>query len=77
MGWDGAQIEGAVATGETRHVDLKRRWRVYILYATSFVDDNGTVEFRDDLYRRDARLKDALSAARTAYEPRQQQAGLR
>ena len=54
------------AFGESRRVDLKRRWRVYLLYATSFVDEDGTMEFRDDLYGRDARLRDALAALRAA-----------
>jgi murein L,D-transpeptidase YcbB/YkuD len=76
MGWDGQQIGEAVARGETQHVDLKRRWPVYILYATSFVDDNGVVEFRDDLYGRDARLKDALTAQHMVELQHTQQAGL-
>ena len=59
----------AVATGANRRVDLKRRWRVYILYATSFVDDDGTVEFRDDLYGRDGRLRAALAALHAARKP--------
>jgi L,D-transpeptidase YcbB len=63
MGWNDLQIAQAAATGENRHIDLKRRWRIYLLYATSFVDEDGTVEFRDDLYGRDQRLKDALVAA--------------
>ncbi len=57
-------------TGATRRIDLKRRWRIYILYATSFVDDDGTVEFRDDLYGRDARLREALTGAHP--EPQRQ-----
>ena len=72
MGWDDLQIAQAAATGETRRIDLKRHWRVYMLYATSFVDEDGTVEFRDDLYGRDARLRDALAAP----QPVQKQAGL-
>ncbi|HXQ49889.1 MAG TPA: L,D-transpeptidase family protein [Stellaceae bacterium] len=68
-GWDPQQISEAVATGANRRVDLKRRWRVYILYATSFVDDDGTVEFRDDLYGRDGRLRAALAALHAARKP--------
>jgi len=66
MGWDDEQIGKAVATGEGRRIDLKHRWRVYLLYATSFVDEDGTMEFRDDLYGRDARLRDALTAMRVS-----------
>ena len=72
MGWNDQQIAQAAATGENRRIDLKRRWRIYLLYATSFVDEDGTVEFRDDLYGRDSRLRDALAQMR----PAQKQAGL-
>lgn len=64
MGWNEQQIAQAAADGSTRRIDLKHSWRVWLLYATSFVDEDGTVEFRDDLYGRDARLRDALDAAR-------------
>jgi len=70
--WNPAQLAAAVATGENRRIDLKRRWRVYILYATSFVDDGGNVEFRDDLYGRDARLRDALGAQKGHRESQKQ-----
>jgi murein L,D-transpeptidase YcbB/YkuD len=72
LGWDDLQIAQAAATGATRRIDLKHRWRVWLLYATSFVDEDGQVEFRDDLYGRDARLKDALAQAQIL----QKQAGL-
>lgn len=72
MGWNDLQIAQAAAAGDTRRIDLKRRWRVYLLYATSFVDEDGTVEFRDDIYGRDARLHDALAGMQTI----QKQAGL-
>ena len=62
MGWDEGQVSEAASSGAGRRVDLKHRWRVYLLYATSFVDEDGTMEFRDDLYGRDARLRDALRA---------------
>jgi L,D-transpeptidase YcbB len=58
--WTPELIEQAVATGETQRTDPGRRLGVSILYFTSFVDDDGTVEFRDDVYGRDKRLRDAL-----------------
>jgi L,D-transpeptidase YcbB len=64
LGWDEQLIGEAIAAGGRSRVDLTRPRRVWILYATSFVDEDGTVEFRDDLYGRDARLKDALGAIR-------------
>jgi L,D-transpeptidase YcbB len=70
--WNGPEIAASVASGDTRRIDLKRRWRVYLVYATSFVGDDGAVEFRDDLYGRDARLRDALAALRAHGEPQKQ-----
>jgi murein L,D-transpeptidase YcbB/YkuD len=70
--WDAPQLAAAVATGENRRIDLKRRWRVYIVYATSFADDDGTMEFRDDLYGRDSRLREALTALGKHEEPQKQ-----
>ncbi len=66
LGWDEELISEALAAGGKSRVDLTRPWRVWLLYATSFVDEDGTVEFRDDLYGRDGRLKDALGAIRAA-----------
>jgi murein L,D-transpeptidase YcbB/YkuD len=34
---------------------------VYLLYLTAFTDDDGTVEFRDDIYGRDQDLAAALA----------------
>ncbi|MDB5405699.1 MAG: hypothetical protein JWL84_611 [Rhodospirillales bacterium] len=58
--WTPELIEQAVATGGTQHTDPGRRLGVSILYFTSFVDADGMVEFRDDVYGRDKRLRDAL-----------------
>jgi L,D-transpeptidase YcbB len=62
-GWNDQSLAQAVATGDNRRIELKHSWRVWLFYATSFVDEDGTVEFRDDLYGRDARLRDALATA--------------
>ena len=64
LGWDEQLITEAVTAGGRTRIDLPRARRIWILYATSFVDEDGTVEFRDDLYGRDARLTDALAAIR-------------
>jgi murein L,D-transpeptidase YcbB/YkuD len=65
--WPREAIDAAVATGTTRSVPLKHSLPVYVLYWTAFVDADGTVEFRDDVYGRDRRLAEAL-AARDATE---------
>jgi murein L,D-transpeptidase YcbB/YkuD len=70
--WSPQAIDDAIATGETKRVYLKQTIPVYIIYLSAFVDDDGTVELRDDLYGRDRRLSQALltlQAQRTAQLP--------
>ena len=64
--WTPEEINAAIGVGTTKRVPLLRPIPVYSLYFTAFVDPDGTIEFRDDLYGRDQRLADALKAkART------------
>lgn len=60
--WSPESIDAATAAKQTRNVPLPRKIPVYMLYWTAFVDPDGTVEFRDDIYGRDRRLADALAA---------------
>jgi murein L,D-transpeptidase YcbB/YkuD len=64
--WPPEEIEKAVATTVTQRVEVQRHLRVNILYFTSFVDPDGTVEFREDIYGRDQRLRQALLGAQPA-----------
>jgi len=65
--WNLDDIDNAVATGETHRVSLPHNIPVYLIYLTAFVDPDGTMEFRNDVYGRDARL-DAAMTARDAAE---------
>jgi L,D-transpeptidase YcbB len=65
--WKLEDIDNAVATGETHRVSLPHNIPVYLIYLTAFVDPDGTMEFRNDVYGRDARL-DAAMTARDAAE---------
>jgi murein L,D-transpeptidase YcbB/YkuD len=58
--WDRARIEQAIASGETLKVPLPEPIPVVLVYATAWVDGDGTMQFRDDVYGRDARLESAL-----------------
>jgi murein L,D-transpeptidase YcbB/YkuD len=49
--------------GETRPMPLAAPVPVFLLYQTAFTDEDGSVEFRDDLYGRDERLAIALADA--------------
>ncbi len=59
-GWDRARIEAVIASGETRRVDLARPMPVRLLYRTADIGEDGTVQFRDDIYERDDPLLAAL-----------------
>jgi murein L,D-transpeptidase YcbB/YkuD len=64
--WSRDHLVSTIDRGATVKAPLPRRVSVAFLYWTVFVDDDGTVEFRDDLYGRDARLLAALRRQRPA-----------
>jgi len=63
--WTAAAIQDAIADGETRQVRLARPVPVYVLYLTAFVDEAGVVNFRNDVYGRDAPIARALGPIKT------------
>lgn len=52
-GWDRAQVDAVVASGVTRTVTLDEPVAVYIAYFTAEPDDDGTIRFFPDVYKRD------------------------
>lgn len=59
-GWPREKIDRVVSESEPETVLLPEPVPVHIQYWTSWVDDEGRLQFRDDLYNRDARLIDQL-----------------
>lgn len=59
--WSRAAIDSVVSTDETRTVSLRRPLPVLVLYWTAWVGADGRVNFRADLYGRDARVLRALN----------------
>ncbi|RFP66597.1 murein L,D-transpeptidase [Hymenobacter lapidiphilus] len=55
-GWDAQAIEDAIATREEKYVTLPEKLPVYLVYFTTWVDDDGKVHFRDDIYGHDKAL---------------------
>jgi murein L,D-transpeptidase YcbB/YkuD len=51
--WTRQKINDAVATGNTRSIDLQRPITIYLAYLTAWVDDLGQLHFAEDLYGRD------------------------
>lgn len=58
--WNSDSTARVLGTGRTRTVRLRRPTPVLLLYWTAWVDDGGSVNFRPDIYGRDARLARAL-----------------
>ena len=56
------QIRRIIESGVTQTVMLKKRPEVFLLYLTAWVDGNGGINFRRDIYERDRKLIDALAA---------------
>ena len=59
-GWNRETILAAIDKNEERSVTLRQPINVYILYFTVLVDENGQIEFRNDIYGRDKKLAEAL-----------------
>ena len=59
-GWTSQAIDSAFNARKERRVNLKQKLPVYIVYFTSWVDQNGVLHFRDDVYGRDERLRQEL-----------------
>jgi L,D-transpeptidase YcbB len=58
--WRGARLREAIVSGEQKSVKLPEPIPVHILYFTAWVEDDGTLHFRKDVYGHDARLAAAL-----------------
>ncbi len=58
-----AEFDTAQDTRETTRVTTGREISVRLLYWTAFVDGQGRVAFREDVYERDAKLAQALGIA--------------
>ncbi len=59
--WSKNRIQEAIDTDKTRTINLPKSLPVYILYQTAFANGN-QVEFRSDVYDRDARLLRVLQS---------------
>ena len=60
-GWSRARIEEAIAAGDSVSVRLPAPLPVYLLYWTAWVDQDGALQFREDVYGRDAAILEALA----------------
>jgi L,D-transpeptidase YcbB len=54
--WTPERIREAMNAGEERYVKLEKPVPVIITYHTAWVDENGKLNFRDDIYKHDDKL---------------------
>ncbi|MBC5991581.1 L,D-transpeptidase family protein [Pontibacter cellulosilyticus] len=55
--WDESRIRSTINGGEETWVTLPKNVQVYIVYFTSWADEQGNVHFREDLYGHDKKLE--------------------
>jgi len=60
QGWTKEKIDAQLATGAQKIVNLKTSIPVHVTYLTAWVNKDGTVNFRRDVYKRDQRLMEAM-----------------
>ncbi|MEX2408564.1 MAG: L,D-transpeptidase family protein, partial [Rhodovibrionaceae bacterium] len=64
-GWDLERVRQQIESGETRTVSLDEPIQVHISYITAWVNKDGAVHFRNDVYGRDELLASALLGDRS------------
>ncbi len=62
-GWTQDRLDQEINAGATKTVPVAKSVPVWLLYFTAWVDADGALQFRDDLYDRDQRLAVALTQA--------------
>jgi murein L,D-transpeptidase YcbB/YkuD len=59
-GWSQKELSAAIEKGAEQIITIPHPMNVHFLYLTTWVDDKGVVQFRNDTYGRDAGLDEAL-----------------
>ena len=59
-------FDSRLATGQQTRIDLEQKIPVHLVYFTAFPTPKGEIEFRRDIYGRDAKLWEALRGAGVA-----------
>jgi L,D-transpeptidase YcbB len=59
-GWTREKILNSIGKGTEQKVAIPRPLNVHFLYLTAWVDQGGTIQFRNDIYGRDKILDEAL-----------------
>ena len=60
--WSSTKIDSLLATDQEKYVKLKDPVPVIITYYTCWINDDGKIEFREDIYNRDKKMSRKLFA---------------
>ncbi len=63
QGWIRKKIDAAIASGKQRVINLAKTIPVHVTYLTAWVNEDGSVNFRRDVYDRDKQLASALAGS--------------
>ena len=58
--WTDEAIQGAMDENSEKWVKLKDEWPVFIVYFTAWVDEEGNLNFRKDIYGHDTTMEKHL-----------------
>jgi murein L,D-transpeptidase YcbB/YkuD len=64
--WSYGNILAEIGEGGKRSITLPEPIKVHLLYWTAWVDEEGSLQFRNDIYGRDRKLEEALLGKRLA-----------
>nr|MBX2840689.1 L,D-transpeptidase family protein [Flammeovirgaceae bacterium] len=59
--WNRSEIDEVINSGATKEIGVKDHVNVYIVYMTAFIDSDGNLQLREDVYGRDREINNALS----------------
>jgi murein L,D-transpeptidase YcbB/YkuD len=60
--WTRPALLAAFERGEEQTVRLPEPITIHVIYSTAWIDDDGNVQFRQDIYERDRAVQEALIA---------------
>jgi murein L,D-transpeptidase YcbB/YkuD len=67
--WTSEKIDQAMNSGKEQFVRVKRSVPVVITYFTAWVDENGQLNFRDDVYQHDAKTAERMFGTASLTQP--------
>ena len=75
--WTTEKIEQAMKSGKEQYVRVKKPVPVMITYFTAWVDENGQMNFREDIYKHDLKTRERLFSKVSGSQPGLPQDSLR